>query len=62
MDSLDAIRKFDDIVQLRCCILYHPVMNVRDYAAMKYLDSNAYTSKSALVRIHFYLNTDKRRN
>ena len=62
MNSEDTIKKFDNIVRLRHCIGYHPIMNPKDYVAMKYLEGNRYKSKSALLPVHFYLNMDTRRN
>ena len=55
MNSGDIIKKFDNIVRLRHCVVYHPVMNVKDYACMKYLDGNRYGSRSALLPAYHYL-------
>jgi len=55
MNSEETIKKFDNIIRLRHCIDYHPVMNVKDYACMKYLDGERYGSKSAILKVFYYL-------
>ena len=55
MNSEDTIKKFENIIRLRHCIDYHPVMNTKDYACMKYLDGKRYGSQSRLILIRYYL-------
>ena len=55
MNSEDTIKKFDNLIRLRKCVNYHPVMNVKDYACMKYLDGARVKSRRPLLPIHFYL-------
>ena len=55
MNSEDTVKKFTNIILLRRCVNYHPIMNAKDYACMKYLDGKRYGTKSALLSAWYYL-------
>jgi len=55
MDSYDTIKKFDNIIRLRRCVIYHPVMNVKDYACMKYLDGKVVKTSKPILPVYLYL-------